>query len=283
MPAPHRSSRVNVPLRVTPSATNALVHLRRNYRFGAQAGLRRLSDAVNAGDANEAIKLLRDLSASDGVTWREHPAPTRLRDALREPVLAGYRACLEATEAANALQQLGRFRILGAVRHGPWGVPRLNRLAEEILAEARLIVREPNQPNYHGRPVLVTRNDYDLRLFNGDVGLLWSAENGDGLQAVFPETGNAVRTLAPHRLPEHETVFAMTVHKSQGSEFERVLLVSPEADAPVLTRELLYTGLTRARAQVEVWASEAAVRRAVTTPVRRASGLREAVWGEQAK
>jgi exodeoxyribonuclease V alpha subunit len=264
---------------LTPSATNALVHLRRNFRFGAQSGLRRLSDAVNAGDADEAIKLLRELSASDGVNWRECPAPTRLRDALRDLVLAGYRACLEATESAKALRQLGRFRILGAVRHGPCGVPRLNRLAEDILAEARLIVREPSQPNYHGRPVLVTRNDYDLRLFNGDVGLLWSAESDDELRAVFPEGKEMVRALTPHRLPEHETVFAMTVHKSQGSEFERVLLVLPEADTPVLTRELLYTGLTRARAQVELWASEAAVRRAVSTPVRRASGLREAVWG----
>ena len=266
-------------INVSTSATNALVQLSRNYRFGAQAGLRRLSEAVNAGDADAAVKLLRELNATDGVTWRECPAPNRLRDALRDAVLAGYRVGLEAREPADALQQFGRFRILGAVRHGPWSVPRLNRLAEDILTEARLIDRKPGQTNYHGRPVLVTRNDYDLRLFNGDVGLLWSSEVHDGMQAFFLESGNQVRALAPHRLPEHETVFAMTVHKSQGSEFERVLLVLPEAETPVLTRELLYTGLTRARGQVELWASEEAVRRAVATPVRRASGLREAVWG----
>ncbi len=268
---------------VAPAATNAFVQLRQNYRFAAGSGLRQLSEAVNAGDADGAVKLLRELNTTNGVTWNETPTPARLREALRDHVLAGYRSYLGENEAADALRQLSRFRILGAVRRGPWGVERLNRLVEEILTAEGLIVREPNESNYHGRPVLVTRNDYDLRLFNGDVGLMFSAEKGIGLHAVFPEAGNAVRTLAAHRLPEHETVFAMTVHKSQGSEFERVLLVLPGAASPVVTRELLYTGLTRAREHVELWSAEATLRQAVATPVRRASGLREAVWGTAEK
>jgi exodeoxyribonuclease V alpha subunit len=264
---------------VALTATNAFVQLHRNYRFATGSGLRQLSEAVNAGDADGAVRLLRGLTATDGVTWNESPSPARLREALRDQVLAGYRSYLEAIEPADALRQLSRFRILGAVRHGPWGVERLNRLVEEILAAEGLIVREPNEANYRGRPVQVTRNDYDLRLFNGDVGLMLAAENDASLRIVFPDADNTVRSLAPQRLPEHETVFAMTVHKSQGSEFERVLLVLPDAASPVVTRELLYTGLTRARAHVELWSTEATLRQAVATPVRRASGLREAVWG----
>lgn len=265
---------------LSSSAMNSVVHLRRNYRFGEQSGLRRLSDAVNAGEADGAVTLLRELSATDGLTWCEGPAPTHLREALHEQVLDGFRAALETVEPAEALRRLNRFRVLCAVRHGPWGIVRMNRFVEEILASEGLIRPVPGEANYRGRPVLVTRNDYELRLFNGDVGLMLESDDGSGQRVCFAGEEDALRWLAPARLPEHETVFAMTVHKSQGSEFERVLLVLPDADSPVLTRELLYTGLTRARTHVELWASEAAVRRAVATSVRRASGLREAVWGQ---
>ena len=126
---------------------------------------------------------------------------------------------------------------------------------------------------------MVTRNDYNNRLFNGDVGITLEDETAGGeKRTFFAAAEGKLRRVLPSRLPVHETAFAMTVHKSQGSEFSRVLLVLPEKDSPLLTRELLYTGLTRARRQVEIWASESVLRGAIARQVKRSSGLRDALW-----
>ncbi len=131
-----------------------------------------------------------------------------------------------------------------------------------------------------GRPVLITRNDYSLGLFNGDVGLTLPApdSNKKDLYVYFPGSSGQLRRFLPHRLPEHETVFAMTVHKSQGSEFDDVLLILPEKDYPVLTRELIYTAITRARQNISIWGIEGVVRAAVSRKIERTSGLRDALW-----
>jgi exodeoxyribonuclease V alpha subunit len=153
----------------------------------------------------------------------------------------------------------------------------LNAAVQAILArEGRL---RPGRLWYEGRPVMVTRNDYGLRLFNGDVGIaLADPDAGGELRVFFPAPDGSMKTFEPYRLPEHETVFAMTVHKSQGTEFDRVLLVLPEKDARVLTRELLYTGVTRARKRVDLWAGEEALRAALSRRIERVSGLRDALW-----
>ena len=127
---------------------------------------------------------------------------------------------------------------------------------------------------------MVTRNDYQLRLFNGDMGItLPDPEGNRELRVFFPSLDGRGRKFPPLRLPEHETVYALTVHKSQGSEFDRVLLILPDRDAPVLTRELIYTGITRAREAVEIWGPETIFSRAVSRRLHRSSGLREALWG----
>jgi exodeoxyribonuclease V alpha subunit len=154
-------------------------------------------------------------------------------------------------------------------------VESLNRLVEETLSEAGLIA--PNSLFYAGRPVMVLRNDYNLRLFNGDIGVVLPNDSAE-LRACFAGPEQTIRDFLPIRLPEHETAYAMTVHKSQGSEFERVLLVLPGADSPVLTRELLYTGLTRASKQVELWSDQGIFATAVRRRITRRSGLREALW-----
>ena len=181
-------------------------------------------------------------------------------------------------EPDEALARLSDFRILCATRRGPFGVENLNRLAKRILADA-----QPDRAgctHYHGRPVLIGTNDYQLRLFNGDVGLiLRDPQAGGELRAFFIDAAGALRRVLPARLPAHETTFAMTVHKSQGSEFDRVLLVLPDRDTPLATRELLYTGLTRARRAVEIWAGEPVLRTAIARRTERSSGLREALWG----
>jgi len=111
------------------------------------------------------------------------------------------------------------------------------------------------------------------------MGIVWTAADGGGLRVCFPAADGSIRSFLPSRIPEHETAYALTVHKSQGSEFDRVLLVLPETVSPVLTRELLYTGITRARGQVELWGPEEIVRRAIDYRVSRDSGLGDALWG----
>ena len=179
-------------------------------------------------------------------------------------------------DPARALRTLGQFRILCALRKGPYGVEATNRSVEQILAEAGMIA--PRQRNYAGRPILITRNEPSLKLFNGDIGILLADPMSGGLRAWFATSDGDVRSVIPLRLPEHETAFAMTIHKSQGSEFERVLMILPDRENPLLTRELLYTGITRASQQVELWFREAVLLKAIEQSVKRSSGLRDALW-----
>ena len=259
--------------KINPLA-DSIVELRKNYRFSEHSPIAPFSRAVNTGNATAALKLLADAAAGAPLFCRATPEPAALKAALKPVVLENYRACLRAENPAAALKAFGQFRILCALRGGPYGVENVNRLVAEILAEAGLIAA--NAENFAGRPVLVTRNDYHLGLFNGDIGMVLA--DGGELRAFFPGAENQLRKFLPLRLPEHETAFAMTVHKSQGSEFERVLFILPRDDSPVLTRELVYTGLTRASAQVELWAGERLLRTAVERPTRRRSGLRDALW-----
>jgi exodeoxyribonuclease V alpha subunit len=247
------------------------VELQTNYRFGAESGIYALSRLVNAGDASGSVELLAGRRHSD-LAAVELPASASLLEALREPVLSGFRSFLEPAEPLAALQRFSEFRILAALRRGPFGVENLNRLVEQILAEAGLI--EPGTQFYRGRPVLVRRNDPQLQLFNGDIGLLLQTRNqAANCARFFPGSDGGIRRVLPGRLPVHETGFAMTVHKSQGSEFGRVLVVLPPEDHPVCTRELLYTALTRARTHVELWSREPALRAAIQRRTERASGL----------
>lgn len=251
-----------------------IVRLQKNWRFESGAEIHALSQAVNQGDPDAALARLNQ----GCVKWRQLPAPSQLPTALRETVLARYGGLLQERDPQAALGRLRQFRLLAAVRNGPFGVKNLNALCESLLEREGLITRRG--PWYAGRPVLVNRNDPGTKLFNGDVGITLPAVNGSGELRIFfadPTAPGGVRDFAPARLPEHETVFAMTIHKSQGSEFDDVLLVLPERDSPLLTRELLYTGLTRAKSSVSVLADETVLRAAIARQVRRTSGLRDAL------
>ena len=262
---------------------DALIFLRRSYRFGPESGIGALAARVNAGDTAGVLALLSAVRAQDG---REPPG-LRHRTVgegeraaqVERLVVPRLHAVLEAPGPSEALATLGSFRVLCALREGPWGVGTFNELVERALRRAGLVPRD--REAYRGRPVMVTRNDYATGLFNGDVGVFWpDTAAGGALRVFFPAPGGGLRALLPARLPAHETVYAMTVHKSQGSEFDEVLLVLPERVSPVLTRELLYTAVTRARAGVEIWGPEATVAAAVGARVERASGLRDALWGD---
>ena len=253
---------------------DVVVLLRDSWRFAASSGIARLAAAVNRGDAEGALAVLA--AGHDDVGWR--PLASRgWRAALSSAAVDGFVTYLERVRdgaaAPDVFSALAGFRILCAHRQGPAGVERVNRQLEEALVERRLI--RPRGPWYPGRPVMVTRNDYALRVFNGDVGIvLPDVDAPENVHLAFEATDD----VRPARLPPHETVFAMTVHKSQGSEFDRVLLLLPPEPSRVVTRELLYTAITRARRHVEIWATEAALRAAVASRIERSSGLRDALW-----
>jgi exodeoxyribonuclease V alpha subunit len=196
-------------------------------------------------------------------------------------VLEGFLPYLQHAEPVDRLRALGRFRVLCAHRRGPFGVEAVNAQIEALLAAAGHI--RPGAALYAGRPILITRNDYQLELFNGDVGMIAEDSGRPGSTvAVFLGPDGAPRRLAPSRLPPYETVFAMSVHKSQGSEFDAVAVLLPDQPSPIVSRELLYTAVTRARERALISASRAVVEHVVTHRLERASGLRDALWGRAA-
>jgi exodeoxyribonuclease V alpha subunit len=255
---------------------DSLVILRKNYRFDARSGIGTVAGAINAGDGAAALAQLGQ-DSTGRTRWRPLPSIDGLKKALAGEVTAGYASYLAAGSPEEALKGFDAFRVLCALRRGPYGVAGINVLIEEILAEEGLIDLRTRW--YRGRPLMVTVNDYNLKLFNGDVGIVLPDEDAGGvLRVCFPDPEGGIRKIAPVRLPAHETVFAMTVHKSQGSEFDRVLLLLPDLEAELLTRELVYTGVTRARREVEVWGSEAAFLAAVRKRNERNSGLEDILW-----
>jgi len=255
---------------------DCMVELTRSYRYGPDSGIGGLARAINAGDATEALAVL-DSGECPEVRLVEPSESFGLSDALRSSAEIGFGAYLQAREPVDQLRALERFRILCAHRRGPTGVDDVNTQVEQALAQAGLI--RTDSTTYVGRPIMVTRNDYQLNLFNGDVGLIApDPEQADRKLALFPGEQGQLRRLSPSRLPPHETVYAMSVHKSQGSEFDEVAVVLPRKPSPVLSRELLYTAVTRARRAVTIHGSREVFAHAVTRRIERASGLREALW-----
>jgi exodeoxyribonuclease V alpha subunit len=245
----------------TPPLRDAVVRLRVSYRFGSRPGIGALATATQEGDA---AAVLRETAYHDIAL----DAPSSI-EGLLAPLMPQIEAYLNATSPQEALAALARFRVLCALRDGDTGVSGVNDAMERWLLRRGI----PVTGWYHHRPILISANDPALRLFNGDVGTTWVA---DGVPMVyFPVSGGGVRAVPPSRLPSCETAWAMTVHKSQGSEFDHVRLVLPETDTRILTRELLYTGITRARERVSIVATPEMVRLATQRSVARSSGLVE--------
>lgn len=242
---------------------DAVVRLRTSFRFGAQPGIGEVATATQSGDSARALTALRDPSVRDAVLV----PGTRSMTTLLEPVRAPLEAYLESATPDAALATLSQFRLLCALRDGETGVTGLNARLERWLQSRG---RDVNGW-YDHRPVLITANDASTQLFNGDVGATLAV---DGVPMVhFPLPDGGFRSLTPSRLPAHETAWAMTVHKSQGSEFDHVLLVLPETDTRLLTRELIYTGITRAKKSVTLSGSAELLEAAIGRGVLRASGL----------
>ncbi|MCS6798128.1 MAG: exodeoxyribonuclease V subunit alpha [Myxococcota bacterium] len=244
-----------------------VVRLARSWRYPAEGAIGRLADAIRAGDVDRVLEVL-ERPGSDEVVLRA-PVGSSLPDELVGELQAQYRD-LSSGDVPRRLAALQRFRVLCAHRRGPASVALVN---ESFVERLRSQGRARHETLFDGRPVLVTRNEHDLDLYNGDIGVLAPGEN-DELVAWFP-TASGPRAIPPQMLPPHETVFAMSVHKAQGSEADAVAVLLPMEPSPIVTRELLYTAVTRARRRVVVYASRDVVAAAVRRRVARSSGLRE--------
>jgi exodeoxyribonuclease V alpha subunit len=236
-----------------------IVVLEHGHRFGGR--IARLADAIRAGDGDAVVEAL------GAVRWVADPDGA---GAVRDGVVAcaeAVTAAARAGDGAAAIAALGAFRVLCAHRRGPYGVSEWTARIEGWLADEAAAAEW-----YVGRPLLVTENDYALGLYNGDTGVVLA----DG-SAAFERQGQLHR-VSPTRLAAVDTVYAMTVHKSQGSQFDTAAVILPDATSPLLTRELLYTAVTRARRELIVVGAEDAIRAAVARPVARASGLRRRLY-----
>jgi exodeoxyribonuclease V alpha subunit len=262
---------------------DSIVALQKSYRFDASSGIGGLSRAVNRANADLTFAMFED-PAEKSINWQQLQANEDLIEVLSQQIVSGYQSYLKTRDPAKALQRLRRFKILCAVNIGPLGVQAINKRAEQVLSRQNLIRLDPlaQNPWYAGRPVLITRNNYQFGLFNGDIGItLPGTEPKDKqLFVYFPEDTGGVRRFQVHQLPEHETAYAMTVHKSQGSEFDEVLFILPDKDFSILTRELIYTALTRARKKIHIWGKRSIIRNAIARKIERTSGLRDALWSD---
>ena len=262
-----------------PAITDSVVLLRTNFRF--QGALGDLATAVRDGQVDRALEILRE--GDQAVGWLDID-PGSASEAALGPVRSvaerwgrDLRAAALAGDADGALEVLGRTRILCAHRRGPAGVAAWNPRIEGWLAED-----EPDRLTegswYPGRPVMVTANDYSLRLFNGDSGV--SVLLPDQRRGVSFARPSGPDLVSPSRLGSIETVYATTIHKSQGSEFATVVVLLPEVDSRLLSRELLYTAVTRTTRRLLLVGSEDSVRQALTRRVSRNSGLSALLWGQ---
>jgi exodeoxyribonuclease V alpha subunit len=283
----------------------AVLHVSR--RFDANSAIGQWAQLINAGDLQQIQKKWQVLSTASNLDsiegsevqiwpdqWRDRPQG-KLDPEVAHALRAGWFAWLQVlkplqqagaicdnAQALQLLNHFSEFQVLCALRQGAWGVQSLNEQIAMALGLSQTAERnfQPAKAQdgwFIGRPIMVTRNDYHLQLMNGDVGQCLPTVNG--LRVAFPDGKGGIRWVLPSRLDAVETVWAMTVHKSQGSEYDHVLLVLPDRDAPVLTRELLYTGVTRAKSRLTWWVPKPSVLfNAVGQRVTRSGGLADALF-----
>ena len=275
---------INAPdIRILPveGLHDSIITLHKNYRFSETGGIGGFSNAVKSGNAVEAAELLAQTD-EPGIIWEDAFSAGALQVILERSIIKEYSPYLQTAEPFAALEKFNRFQILCALNKGPFGIQAVNHLIEQVLIRNGFITaaQRSQYPWYRGRPIIITRNDYQLGLYNGDIGITLpdQKDDDDTLYVFFPGSHGETKRFIPHQLPEHETVYAMTVHKSQGSEFAKILLILPDKDVALLTKELIYTAVTRAREQVVICGSKPILQTAISRGIDRTSGLRDALW-----
>lgn len=251
----------DVPVAEPAPLAGARVHLLHGWRQAGAAPLQTLAGALQRGDRDAVLEAFA--AGDEAVLSRRHGDVAALAEALRREALPAFAAVRDADDPGQALALAARCRILAALRRGPFGAEHWNAWCAAELGE--------RTPYFHGRLLMIAANSERHGLYNGDLGVVWRDRQGD-LAAWF-ETPQGLRAWRPAQLPVHASAYATTVHKAQGSEFDRVLLVLPDSDARVLSRELLYTALTRARRSVWIWGALETLDRALERRTWRESGL----------
>lgn len=255
-----------------------LTLLAKSYRFDGNSTIGLLAKAVNEGNERQALLQLKNDTQTD-VIWQQHHDHSY--DTMIRDLTNGYRAYWEGVQQEKTLQEMfvrfNAFQVLCAVRGGDFGVEVINDLLEEQFKQRGYITTD--QAWYAGKAIMISKNDTSLGLFNGDVGLCaLDSSPSKVLRVWFQMSDGEIKGFLPSRIGQHETVYAMTVHKSQGSEFEKVSLVMPIQTSPVLTKELFYTGITRAKKQFVLWGHEKVVITSLRNQVLRFSGLQQRLW-----
>ncbi len=250
-----------------------VVVLQKSRRFHRDSGIGKLARQINAGDAEGCIETLLRAVPDDGLSWRQQGMIDY--GSFAEGI---YREMMEADSVKEAFDLFEKLQLLAAVWKGPLGVDQINQDIERTLKQQAGL--RPELEHYHGKPLMMASNVYQYGIHNGDIGIVWRDDQSGELRLQV-QTAEGMRSLALSQLPHHHSAYAMTIHKSQGSEFDRVVIVLPQADSPLMTRELLYTAVTRARNTVEIHGSEAALRAAVDRRTERMSGLRDRLTSRQ--
>ncbi|WP_423839780.1 exodeoxyribonuclease V subunit alpha [Vibrio mytili] len=272
---------------VTSSIADSLCMLQKSYRFDARSGIGQLAKAVNSGSAvsvdNVWAREFADIEhfALSSQNYN-HMVQTLVKEYGHYLQRIGQQNIDPNTgepesvthKAKAVLDTFNQCRLLCAIREGDFGVAGLNQRIEKALA-ARKLIQVQDEVWYHGRPVMVTRNDHGLGLYNGDIGICMrdDSEENPRLKVFFELPDGSVKSVLPSRVPEHETAYAMTIHKSQGSEFDYTLMILPPDFSPILTRELIYTGITRAKKRLALYAELNVLKRGIRVKTTRASGL----------
>lgn len=257
---------------------NAIVHLKKSYRFAADSGIKMLSDAVNTGEVDHALSVLKAGDKND-VMLADYDKQEAFTEALKILMIQHFETYMKREHPREILEDYNRFRILCAHRRGPLGSEQINDMMDDMIRTNFKIPRSTQW--FAGKPIMITQNDYNIKLRNGDIGIaLPDREQNGEMYIYFLSEDQTIRKIPPSRLPAFETVFATTVHKSQGSEFDKVLLILPNKSSEILTRELFYTAITRAKEQFTVWGREGLIRKTISRQIKRSSGLRDRLWDE---
>jgi exodeoxyribonuclease V alpha subunit len=272
----------------TDTYSDHLSFLVTSRRFDGEGGIGRLAAHVIKGENKQSWQLLQDATENKEKNNQLTLADGDLHTWLSPLIKEYYQGISQCKSIDEAFALLAKFRILCVTRQGEFGVDTINLWVKEQLAVNAGKPWGQSQQNYHGMPIMITENDYRLGLFNGDIGLIWRAGenisdnahcNNEHLMAFFelPKTDDGFthyKTLLPSRLPKYDSVYAMTIHKTQGSEFEHVAMLLPKQSNLLLSRELLYTGITRAKTQLTIASNKQTWQQSVISDVNRYSGLK---------
>ncbi len=265
----------NNPVNEAQTLDNHIVHFNKSYRFSDESGIAALASGLKNGNSETVLKVLSDTKRQD-VRWYDS-SMVDVMDTITSLAVEHYQNYIRETEPEKVLKAFGEFQVLAATVAHQYGVDNLNLKIEQALVNSGLIKRDDRFYLY--LPVMITRNDYHHQLFNGDIGIILpDPEDLARRRAWFMNESGELRSILPSRLPECKTVYAMTIHKSQGSEFDHVAVILPEYDLPLLGRELIYTAVTRAKQSVTVVSTQNILSSTIIRHTSRKSGLADGLW-----